>query len=53
MIKKFFIKLHISIIGGIDMKYITLALKYLAKAIETVTIIGPFVRGIASIWKKK
>lgn len=35
------------------MKYLTIALKYFAKAVETLTIIGPFIRGIASIWKKK
>lgn len=34
------------------MKYLTLALKYLGKAIETITIIGPFIRGLAGIWKK-
>ena len=53
MLKKFFIDLHISLKGGIDMNYFKLAIKYLTKAIETITIIGPFIRGFASIWKKK
>lgn len=53
MLKKFFIDLHISLKGGADVKYITLALKYLTKAIETITIIGPILRGLKSIWSKK
>lgn len=53
MLKKFFIDLHISLKGGIDMKYLTLAFKYLTKAIETITIVGPFIRGFLSIWTKK
>ena len=33
------------------MKYLTIALKYLGKAIETITIVGPIIRGLAKIWK--
>ncbi len=53
MLKKFYLNFKISLTGGFDMKYFTLALKYLAKAIETITIIGPVIRGLASIWKPK
>ena len=53
MIKKFFIKLQISIKGGLDIKYLSIALKYLGKAIQTITIITPFIKGLSSIWKNK
>lgn len=52
MIRKFFLTAKISIKGGFDMKYFTLALKYLLKTVECLTIIDPVIRGLISIWTK-
>jgi hypothetical protein len=53
MIKKFFISLKISLRGGIDMQYLKIAMKYLGKVLETLSLLDPIVRGWHAIWKPK
>ena len=53
MLRKFYITFTISIKGGSDMKYITTILMYAGKALETLTVLDPIIRGLISIWKPK